>query len=102
MDSPRFSSAASGAGAAVKEVNGLRHWIEGLEYAPGKYAEGNMIGLGSHSFTGQIATFLADYYDGVDVSINQIRDDVTAVGDHNPSALMQSFTDESMFRFLGQ
>jgi hypothetical protein len=64
-----------------------------------------MIGLGSqaiHSQAGQIATFLADYYDGVDVSINQIRDDVTAVGDHNPSALMQSFTDESMFRFLGQ
>eukprot|EP01046_Picozoa_sp_COSAG06_P043155 COSAG06_NODE_5612_length_3363_cov_1.493566_4_plen_115_part_00 len=99
-----------GRGCSEGEGGGrlLRHWIEGLEYAPGKskYAEGNMIGLGigSHSFTGQIATFLADYYyyDGVDVSINQIRDDVTAVGDHNPSALMQSFTDESMFRFLGQ
>ena len=61
-----------------------------------------MIGLGSHSFTGQIATFLADYYDSCDVSINNIREDVTPVGSHNPSALMQSFTDESIFRFLGQ
>ncbi len=95
---PKVASARFG----TTPVNALRHWIEGLEYAPGKYADGNMIGLGSHSFTGQIATFLADYYDSCNVSINDIREDVTPVGSHNPSALMQSFTDESKFRFLGQ
>jgi hypothetical protein len=61
VDSPRFSSASSGAGAAVKEkeVNGLRHWIEGLEYAPGKYAEGNMIGLGSQAIHRSNRNFLS-------------------------------------------
>jgi Asp-tRNA(Asn)/Glu-tRNA(Gln) amidotransferase A subunit family amidase len=84
------------------KVHALYQLIFGEEYAPGKYTEGNMIALGSHSFTGQMATFCADWLKDCDVSVNQIRADVTPVGQHNPAGLMGSFTDESQFRALGR
>ena len=92
VDSPRFG----------KPINALRHLIFGIEYAPGKYCTGNNIVQGSHSFAGQAATFCADFLDGCDVSVNQIRNDITPVGDHNPAGLLGTFTDESQFRFMGQ
>ena len=49
-----------------------------------------------------MATFCADWLKDCDVSINQIRADVTAVGEHDPAGLMASFTDESQFRALGR
>eukprot|EP01052_Picozoa_sp_SAG31_P018481 SAG31_NODE_1311_length_8869_cov_10.603535_1_plen_654_part_00 len=66
-----------------------------------QYTGANATILGSHSFTGQMATFCADWLENCDVSINQIRRDVTPVGYHNPAGLMASFTSESEFRMLG-
>ena len=89
--------------ARLGKVNALYHLQFGHEYAPGKVYQS--VATGSHSFTGQIAAWLDQYFPPhVGVTVAAIRDDARPVGlIHNPQGLMAECgtVPESAFRYTG-